>query len=83
MLFTNQVISRINGFRFEVIIEEDAIGGCEYQAVISNDSKLWSKKVGLATDSYLEACEELDYYMQHGFRFGNVRFNPQRKAAVS
>lgn len=78
----NQVIARVKGFNFEIVSSGDEWGSYEYQAVISNDQKLWSRKVGFKTESYFEACQELKYYMDYGFKFGKVEFNPVGKVVA-
>ena len=84
MYLDNHVIGKDKGFSFEVISREDEWGNCEYQAVISNDRKLWVKKVGFKTESFPEACNEAEWYMIRGFKFGKVEYKPNReKVAVS
>lgn len=82
MYLDNQVIGKANGFSFEIVCNEDAWGSLEYQAVICNDHKRWIKKVGFKTENYVEACQELKYYMNRGFKFGKVEFKPSKKAVA-
>lgn len=51
----------------------------EFQAVIYSKSLNWRKEVGLETDNYFEALDELEYFYTLGFNFDGVIFNPVRE----
>ena len=83
MYLDNQVIERSKGFSFEIVSNEDVWGNLQYQAIICNDQFRWVKKVGFKTDSYVEACQELKYYMERGFKFGKVQYRPNSKGVAA
>ena len=66
------------GFKFSIV---ELLGGykTKYQAVIINNSKKWTKRVGIPSENYLEALEELEFYYNYGFNFGGVIYKPERE----
>lgn len=75
-------IAKKGNFEFIVSVFP-TLDGESCQAIISNDKILWTKKVGLETDSFKEAEDELRYYLKHGFNFGGVQYKPNAKRVMA